>query len=60
MLYTLFAVVVVCVFLLLRWTYSYWERNGVPGPKPIFVVGNMGSALAMRKHIGVVLQDWYK
>ncbi|XP_055303189.1 cytochrome P450 6B1-like [Sitodiplosis mosellana] len=46
-------------YIWLKWNYSYWKRNNVPGPEPRFFVGNLGSALNLSEHLGVVTADWY-
>lgn len=60
MFFTLLAIVAALVFLWRNWAYSYWKRHNVPCPDPTFPVGNLGSILSMKRHICMVLQDWYK
>lgn len=53
----------VAVALLVLWrkrVYSFWEGHRVPHPEPTFPIGNLGSILAMKKHTGVVMMEWYK
>lgn len=60
MFFTLLAIVAALLFLWRNWAYSYWKRHNVPCPEPTFPVGNLGSILSMKRHICMVLQDWYK
>ncbi|XP_059615023.1 probable cytochrome P450 6a13 [Phlebotomus argentipes] len=58
----LIGIVIICAFLhlLLKWNYSYWQRDGVPGPNPSILTGNIGPAIAQKKHLGMLADDWYK
>lgn len=60
MIFILLATIVALVFLWRNWTYSYWRKHHVPCPEPTFPIGNLGSILSMKKHTGVVIEDWYK
>lgn len=52
--------VITLFYIWLKWNYSYWERKGVPGPKPSFIVGNTATTLTLSEHFGLVAADWYK
>lgn len=60
MIFTLLAIILALVFLWRKWVYGYWKRHNVPCPEPTFPVGNLGSVFTMKRHMGEVLQDWYK
>lgn len=47
-------------YVWLKWNYSYWERNKVPGPKPTLLIGNMASTFTFAEHFADVLADMYK
>jgi cytochrome P450 family 28 len=44
----------------LKQNYEYWRRLGVPGPKPKFVVGNLGQTFLMKKSPLQIFIDIYK
>ncbi|KAJ6634678.1 putative cytochrome P450 6a13 [Pseudolycoriella hygida] len=46
-------------YLWLRHRYSYWERRGVKGPKPIFIFGNLFKQLTFQEHISVAHKRWH-
>nr|AZR39453.1 cytochrome P450 [Agasicles hygrophila] len=48
------------VYYLFEKQYSFWSKNGVPGPKPVFLVGNFGMNVLGRKSMGDVISDIYK
>jgi cytochrome P450 len=49
----------VLLYLWVKWNNNYWKRLGVPGPAPSFLVGNLGPALTMAEHIGMLCHKWY-
>lgn len=46
-------------YLWLRHRYSYWERRGVKGPKPVFVFGNLLKQLTFQEHISEAYKRWH-
>lgn len=51
---------VTLLYLYLKWNYSYWKRNKVPGPDPTYFVGNIGPTLNLKTNFGVMATEWYK
>ncbi|XP_055306508.1 probable cytochrome P450 6a13 [Sitodiplosis mosellana] len=47
-------------YVWLKWNYTFWKRNKVPGPEPTLFVGNIGSTFTFSEHWGVITADWYK
>jgi cytochrome P450 family 28 len=60
----MFVVLVVSAVLIalyvLKENYEYWKKRGVPGPKPKFIVGNLGQSFLMKKSPFEVFTDIYK
>lgn len=52
--------VITLIFIYVKWSYSYWQRNSVPCPEPTFFVGNVGPTLTMQDHLGNLVTKWYK
>lgn len=44
---------------LMRWNYNYWNQKGVLGPKPTFMVGNIGSMMMQKKCLCETFCDIY-
>ncbi|XP_050295639.1 probable cytochrome P450 28d1 [Anthonomus grandis grandis] len=60
MLLLFFGVLFVFLFLWIRFNLSYWERRGIPGPKPWPIVGNIWPHIIGKKTLGEVMKDIYK
>lgn len=61
LLYSL-SLVSITLFLLsrlIRWNYDYWIRKGVPGPKPTFILGNVGPTFLQKESLGETFLDIY-
>ncbi len=46
-------------YLWLKYRYSYWERHGVAGPKPIFFFGNLIKSVTLQEHYSIAYHSWY-
>lgn len=46
-------------YLWLRHRYTYWERRGVKGPKPIFIFGNLFKSLTFQEHMSIAQRRWH-
>lgn len=56
----LFVILIITVsYLWLRHRYTYWERQGVKGPKPMFLFGNLFKSLTFQEHVSVAQKTWY-
>lgn len=59
-LLALIAIIITSTYFYVKFfTYTYWTRRGVIQVTPTFPVGNFGSALLLKTHIGLHLQDVY-
>ncbi|XP_037036010.1 probable cytochrome P450 6a13 [Bradysia coprophila] len=47
-------------YLWLKNRYSYWERLGVPGPKPVYLFGNLLKQLTFQEHISTANKRWHR
>lgn len=47
-------------YLWLKYRYTYWDRHGVKGPKPIFFFGNLFKSVTLQEHYSVAYHSWYK
>ncbi|XP_066262203.1 uncharacterized protein [Euwallacea similis] len=53
----------VSLILFFSWTrlkYSYWEKRGIVGPKPIPLLGNIGKHILGRCTLGQAIHESYK
>lgn len=48
------------LFFYLRKKYSYWKERGVPGPNPIWFVGNCGAVVLGQKSVHDIYLDVYR
>ncbi|XP_037041127.1 probable cytochrome P450 6d5 [Bradysia coprophila] len=53
------SVVIVTLYLFVKRSYSYWERQGVPYKKPTFPLGNFTKSFLKQKSFAQDLQDLY-
>lgn len=44
----------------LNLNYKYWQKRGVPGPKPRFFFGNMSESFLVKKSPAEVYADIYR
>lgn len=54
-----FAIVIGLAYLWLKHRFSYWERRGVKGPKPMFIFGNLFKSITFQEHISIAHQRWH-
>ncbi|CAG9766538.1 unnamed protein product [Ceutorhynchus assimilis] len=54
------AVVLLLLIFLIRYNLGYWERKGVPGPKPWPIIGNIGSHLIGKMTMGEAIGEIYR
>lgn len=47
-------------YVWMKWNYTFWKRNKVPGPEPQLLFGNIGGVLKMSEHFGSTVTNWYK
>ncbi|KAG4073063.1 hypothetical protein HA402_009482 [Bradysia odoriphaga] len=59
MLLLSFVVVTILCYFWLRHRYTYWERHGVKGPKPVFFFGNLFKSLTLQEHHSIAPIRWY-
>jgi cytochrome P450 family 28 len=59
MFVVLFISAVLIALYFLKENYEYWKKRGVPGPKPKFIVGNLGQSFLMKKSPFEVFTDIY-
>lgn len=52
------AIALLCYFWLKR-RYTYWERHGVKGPKPMFFFGNLFKSITLQEHFSAAPIQWY-
>ncbi|KAJ8935301.1 hypothetical protein NQ318_015335 [Aromia moschata] len=58
-LFLLLAIVAILFYFVKR-NFSYWKRLGVPGPKPLILVGNIGNNLIGRTHASEIFAEIYR
>ena len=50
--------VLILVYYLIKWKYSYWERKGIHFIKPTIPYGNF-KGIGGKIHVSVLIQKWY-
>lgn len=58
LLLSVIVVATLCYFWL-KHRYTYWERHGVKGPKPVFFFGNLFKSLTLQEHFSIAPIQWY-
>ncbi|XP_055681613.1 probable cytochrome P450 28d1 [Lutzomyia longipalpis] len=48
------------IYFFLKWNYNYWEKRGIPSPKPGLFVGNFPGAVKQKVHIIYEMQKIYE
>ncbi|XP_044262899.1 cytochrome P450 6g1-like [Tribolium madens] len=51
--------IIIIIYYLLHLNYQYWRKRGVPGPKPRFLVGNMGKSFICKSSPGQIFTEAY-
>ncbi|KAJ3641252.1 hypothetical protein Zmor_027766 [Zophobas morio] len=52
MLLVILIILTTITYYLIKLNYQYWEKRKVPGPKPSFLVGNLGKVFTLRMSAG--------
>ncbi|RZC42383.1 p450 domain containing protein, partial [Asbolus verrucosus] len=60
MILILLTVAIGALFYILSLNYQYWRKRGVPGPKPTFLLGNLGQSFFLKKSPAEVFEQIYK
>ncbi|KAH8415075.1 hypothetical protein KR215_002227 [Drosophila sulfurigaster] len=47
---TLLLVLVGVIYVFITWSFDYWQKRNVPGPKPKIFIGNYPNMYTMKKH----------
>ncbi|XP_056638506.1 probable cytochrome P450 6a20 [Diorhabda sublineata] len=55
----LLVLVITLVLICIKRQYSYWERNGIPGPKPIPIAGNFYRNFVGKISAGEIITEIY-
>jgi cytochrome P450 family 6 len=59
MMFWFLAVIVVSVYLIIRFFYSHWERKKFPHIKPVIPFGNLQSVVQKKRSFGTAIYDLY-
>lgn len=54
-----FVILITIGYLWLKHRYTYWDRHGVKGPKPMFFFGNLFKSVTLQDHYSVAYNSWY-
>lgn len=52
--------IVTLLYVWIKWRFTFWKRNKVPGPEPEFFSGNIGPTINFTEHWGNVTAKWYR
>lgn len=56
----LIALGLVLVYVYLIWNFNYWKNRGIPGPKPIPLVGAFPDAFMQKRNMVYEVDSVYK
>ncbi|KAJ3637984.1 hypothetical protein MTP99_001399 [Tenebrio molitor] len=59
MIFILLIIVIAVGFYFFKSSYTYWDKRGVPGPKPKLFFGNFGQSFLFKKSPAEVYSDIY-
>ena len=57
---SLVAAISYLLYLYLTWHYDYWTKRGVPGPKPLPLLGNLKNDILRQRNVAYDVQDIYR
>ncbi|XP_017786536.1 PREDICTED: cytochrome P450 6j1-like [Nicrophorus vespilloides] len=60
MILTILATLLCVLYVYLKKRYNHWKDRGVPYEEPTLLVGNLGSSLISKRHIGEIYNAIYK
>lgn len=62
MFYTLALIgaVVSLIYLYFVWNFDYWKKRGVPGPKPIPIIGAFPGQFMQSRNVAYEADELYK
>lgn len=53
------AVAILSLYYYYTAKYDYWKRRGIPGPKPVIMLGNFWDIIRQRSSINDKVKEWY-
>ncbi|XP_050509163.1 cytochrome P450 6a2-like [Diabrotica virgifera virgifera] len=60
MFLVLLVLVITLLAVLIQRRYSYWSKHGIPGPRPLPLVGNFGKSFIGKKSAGEIVTETYR